>query len=86
MKAKDENNVLDHRFHPSSFDLADLARFERATSTFAESRSGSAELQVRNASGGARAALTATSAVARITAETWRRRQESNLHAQCAAI
>ena len=28
------------------FDLVDLARFERATSTFAESRSDSAELQV----------------------------------------
>ena len=29
------------------FDLVDLARFERATSTFAESRSDSAELQVQ---------------------------------------
>ena len=29
------------------FELVDLARFERATSTFAESRSHSAELQVR---------------------------------------
>ena len=28
--------------------LVDLARFERATSTFAESRSHSAELQVQN--------------------------------------
>ena len=28
--------------------LVDLARFERATSTFAESRSDSAELQVRD--------------------------------------
>src|ERR1700682_3880432 len=46
------------------FELVDLARFERATSTFAESRSDSAELQVRD-SGGERAALTATSAVAR---------------------
>ena len=39
-------------FHPSSFLLhpcllVDLARFERATSTFAESRSDSTELQVR---------------------------------------
>ena len=39
-------------FHPSSFllhpcRLVDLARFERATSTFAESRSDSPELQVR---------------------------------------
>ena len=32
--------------HPSSFDLVDLARLERATSTFAKSRSISAELQV----------------------------------------
>jgi hypothetical protein len=32
--------------HPSSLVLVDLARFERATSTFAESRSHSAELQV----------------------------------------
>ena len=47
----------------------DLARFERASSTFAESRSDSAELQVRD-SGVERAALTATSAVARLTAET----------------
>jgi hypothetical protein len=31
----------------SSLRLVDLARFERATSTFAESRSDSAELQVR---------------------------------------
>lgn len=31
-----------------SFQMVDLARFERATSTFAESRSHSAELQVRN--------------------------------------
>ena len=46
-------------------ELVDLARFERATSTFAESRSHSAELQVRDSSGGERAALTATSAVAR---------------------
>lgn len=30
------------------FELVDLARFERATSTFAESRSHSAELQVRD--------------------------------------
>jgi hypothetical protein len=45
--------------------LVNLARFERATSTFAESRSHSAELQVRDSSGGERAALTATSAVAR---------------------
>ncbi len=34
-------------FIPHPFDLADLARFERATSTFAESRSHSAELQVQ---------------------------------------
>ncbi len=32
---------------PSRNNLVDLARFERATSTFAESRSHSAELQVR---------------------------------------
>lgn len=52
------------------FELVDLARFERATSTFAESRSDSAELQVRDSSGGERAALTATSAVARSHPET----------------
>ena len=45
--------------------MVDLARFERATSTFAESRSHSPELQVRDCSGGERVALTATSAVAR---------------------
>jgi hypothetical protein len=33
--------------HPLSFELVDLARFERATSTFAQSRSYSAELQVQ---------------------------------------
>jgi hypothetical protein len=33
--------------HPSSFDLVDLARFERAASTFAESRSNSTELQIQ---------------------------------------
>ena len=33
--------------HSVRFELVDLARFERATSTFAESRSHSAELQVR---------------------------------------
>src|SRR6266511_3794890 len=33
------------------FELVDLARFERATSTFAESRSHSAELQVRIGTG-----------------------------------
>ena len=42
-------------FHPSSFrihpyGLVDLARFERATSTFARSRSESAELQVQGIS------------------------------------
>ena len=51
--------------HSVRFDLVDLARFERATSTFAESRSDSPELQIRDCSGGKRAALTAASAVAR---------------------
>ena len=44
--------------HPVRFRLVDLARFERATSTFAESRSHSAELQVRNGGDGASRTLT----------------------------
>ena len=74
--------------------LVDLARFERATSTFAESRSHSAELQVRIGTG----ILGEESATRlfwnrnyplqgyRTGLRHWRRRQELNLHARCAAI
>ena len=53
---RDESAKLTAPFHPSSLIphpclLVDLARFERATSTFAESRSHSAELQVRIGTG-----------------------------------
>ena len=41
---RDESRIC--HLHPSSLELVDLARFERATSTFAESRSISAELQI----------------------------------------
>jgi hypothetical protein len=72
----------------SAFRLVDLARFERATSTFAELRSNSAELQVlrfrianfglwirRNRTNLQSAFCNQQSTIA------WRRRQELNLHA-----
>src|SRR6266498_1020380 len=42
--AADQSEIGNHK---SEMFLVDLARFERASSTFAESRSDSAELQVR---------------------------------------
>ncbi len=78
------------------FDLVDLARFERATSTFARSRSDSAELQVRMNWYGHPAELRSATRLFwnrnyplqgyRTGLRHWRRRQELNLHAHCAAI
>ena len=59
--------------------LVDLARLERATSTFAQSRSDSIELQVlvQEAVGGSRQCLLLTAVY---VLSFWRRRQDLNLH------
>ena len=102
---KDEGGRMKRRcspdsfiLHPSSFILVlvDLARFERATSTFAESRSHSAELQLRELAeaAGVEPAHAARGDLAnrchtvrrRLQVVNWRKGQDLNLQATSAVV